>query len=327
MLFNWSEAKSGKVDGIIAWIKDEKPDWLNWEKAELVDSGINFVAIGDNERRVTVELSQHTPDAPQGVLAVSLTVPVNRENSVHTRNYSYNVACKLIVRGKQTIIHQDSDALAQSLLHEVMKKRRRLTLRGFVDRFKNRGLFDIFPCWLCSPETVSAIMPLQPNLFDLVIFDEASQCPFEKAVPSIHRSKSVVVAGDDKQLPPFDLFRTYYSEDEEESEDSSFVQSESLLHAASSMYPMKPLLWHYRSKFDALIRFSNAAFYNNNLRTISYNEKDIKPIEWIKTKGTWEARANKVEAKKVVAIVKEILSKPNHPSIGIVTFNTEQKTS
>jgi len=325
MLFNWSEAKSGKVDGIIAWIKDEKHDWLDWNKAALVDSGWNYVAIGDDERKVTVELVQSRSTPSHGELIVSLAVPVNRENSFHLRNYSYHVSCKLIERGKQTIIHQNSDALAQSLLHEVMKKRRRLTLRGFVDRFKNRGLFDIFPCWLCSPETISAIMPLQSNLFDLVIFDEASQCPFEKAVPAIYRSKSVIVAGDDKQLPPFDLFRTYYSEDEDESEDSSFVQSESLLHAASSMYTMKPLLWHYRSKFDALIRFSNAAFYNNNLRTISYNEKNVKPIEWVKTKGTWEGRANKTEAKKVVAIIKDIMSRPNHSSMGVVTFNTEQK--
>ena len=325
MLFNWSEAQSGKIDGLVAWVKDEKNDWLDWEKVTLVDSGYNQVSIGDDERKVTVQLDDRDSSSGHGHLTVSLSVPVNRQNAYHLRNYSYQLTCRLVQRGKQVIIHQESDSLAQSLLHEVMKKRRRLTLRGFVDRFKTRGLFDIFPCWLCSPETVSAIMPMQSDLFDLVIFDEASQCPFEKAVPAIYRSKSVVVAGDDKQLPPFDLFKTYYSEDDDESEDSGFVQSESLLHAASSMYPMKPLLWHYRSKFDALIRFSNAAFYNNNLRTISYNEKNAKPIEWIKTKGTWEGRANKTEAKKVVSIIKDILSKASHPSIGVVTFNTEQK--
>ncbi|TGV14281.1 DNA helicase, partial [Mesorhizobium sp. M00.F.Ca.ET.186.01.1.1] len=89
----------------------------------------------------------------------------------------------------------------QKLKHEANKKRRLAPLRHIVSHFYD-DLLKLVPCWLCTPESVSAIFPLNQDMFDLVIFDEASQCPVENAIPSIYRGKQIVVAGDEKQLPP-----------------------------------------------------------------------------------------------------------------------------
>ncbi|WP_442598625.1 AAA domain-containing protein [Neobacillus sp. D3-1R] len=72
--------------------------------------------------------------------------------------------------------------------------------------FADDGLVDILPVWLASPEMVSAIFPLVEDLFDPVIFDEASQLTVEVGIPSVFRAKQIVVAGDEKQLPPFNMF-------------------------------------------------------------------------------------------------------------------------
>jgi very-short-patch-repair endonuclease len=325
-LFCLDDALKGDEKEIIDWLKDDQlsQGWLDWENTHISKHPEDQeIILGDgSDKTVSLMLLGDIQTKDDVTLNLSFTVPVHRRESEHDRSYEYAIICRIKrIDGK---IYLCAERQQGTLLHEVMKKRRRLTLRNFVERYTHKGLFELLPCWLCSPETVSAILPLERGFFDLVVFDESSQCPLEKAIPAIYRGESVLVAGDEKQLPPFDLFRIYYSEDEED-EDSELIQSESLLHAAAALYPQRQLLWHYRSDYDALIRFSNAAFYDNTLHTISYNESNITPFRWIKVNGVWERRQNRAEAEKIVAIVKEIIAKPHHPSIGIVTFNSEQK--
>ena len=78
-------------------------------------------------------------------------------------------------------------------------------------------VFNLLPCWMASPESVSAIFPME-QMFDLVIFDEASQCFAERGIAAMYRGKQVVVTGDDKQLAPFDLYKVRWDEDEGEDE-------------------------------------------------------------------------------------------------------------
>ena len=84
-------------------------------------------------------------------------------------------------------------------------------------------------------------------------------------------------------------------------------------------------MWHYRSRHESLIRFSNAAFYHNRLQTMPNSQRDTIAFEWVSVKGTWEKRRNAAEADKVVGLVEQIIGKPEHPSIGIITFNSEQR--
>ncbi|MFH1751235.1 MAG: AAA domain-containing protein [Candidatus Micrarchaeota archaeon] len=208
------------------------------------------------------------------------------------------------------------------------------SIRKFLREFQERGALDIFPVWLASPETVSSIFPLKQGLFDTVIFDEASQCPLEHAIPSLFRGKSVLVAGDEKQLPPFDLFESYLDPEEGDEDDSKSASElrevmgiKSFLQLSKRRYPELLLNWHYRSRREELISFSNFAFYGGKIHTIASAEHPSKSpaIEWIKVDGVWEKRRNRIEAERIVEIVAKEIAKSNPPSIGIVTFNSSQR--
>ncbi len=209
------------------------------------------------------------------------------------------------------------------------------SLRKFLREFNEKGVFDAFPCWLASPETVSAIFPLRKGLFDIVIYDEASQCPLEDAIPSLFRSKSVLVAGDEKQLPPFDLFESYLDPESIAEDDDSLEISEireamgvkSLLQLAKRRYPELLLNWHYRSRREELISFSNFAFYSGKIHSVASAESAYRSpaIEWVRVDGKWEKRRNHAEAEKIVELISRFISKPHPPSIGIVTFNSSQR--
>ena len=215
---------------------------------------------------------------------------------------------------------------------QAEKKRLLWPIRKYIVEFSEM-LLTLFPCWLLSPETVSDIFPLKQDMFDMIIFDEASQIFVETAIPTIYRGKSVVIAGDDKQLQPTSMFMTKYDDYDEEAatiENVAAFEEESLLDLAKVNFDAVHLNYHYRSRFEELINFSNYAFYNGNLN-ISPNIKHTKamkrpPIERIKVDGLWEDRKNHIEASRVVELVAEILkTRKKEETIGIITFNITQK--
>lgn len=215
---------------------------------------------------------------------------------------------------------------------QAEKKRLLWPIRKYIVEFSEM-LLTLFPCWLLSPETVSDIFPLKQNMFDVIIFDEASQIFVESAIPTIYRGKTVVIAGDDKQLQPTSMFNTKYDDyDEEETTIANVAafEEESLLDLAKVNFDSAHLNYHYRSRFEELINFSNYAFYNANLN-ISPNIKHTKamdrpPIERIKVDGIWEGRKNHIEASRVVELVADLLqTRKKEETIGVITFNITQK--
>lgn len=216
----------------------------------------------------------------------------------------------------------------KDIKHQTGKKRQVWPLRKLVNQYADNGLMEVAPVWLASPEIVSSIFPLTEELFDLVIFDEASQCTVENGLPSIYRAKQVIVAGDEMQLPPSNMFMSTIESDED-GEDFSSNDSPSLLNLAKRRFDEKTLQWHYRSKYEELINYSNHAFYNGAIQ-ISPNVQPYKEppaIQWIKVdNGRWIDRANEVEALKVVEVLKELLVAKQNKSVGIITFNSTQQT-
>lgn len=213
----------------------------------------------------------------------------------------------------------------RELKHQVGKKRQIWPLRKLVNEFAGDGLVEILPVWLASPEMVSAIFPLVEGLFDLVIFDEASQLTVEGGIPAVYRAKQVVVAGDEKQLPPFNMFQSSYVSDEDE-EQFELDESQSLLNLAKRRFREKILQWHYRSQYEELINFSNHAFYHGHVQ-IAPNVTPFKEppaIRWKKVDGRWINQCNEVEAIQVVDILKELLVTKPGKTIGIITFNAKQ---
>lgn len=147
----------------------------------------------------------------------------------------------------------------------------------------------------------------------------------EGGIPAVYRAKQVVVAGDEKQLPPFNMFQSSYVSDEDE-EQFELDESQSLLNLAKRRFREKILQWHYRSQYEELINFSNHAFYHGHVQ-IAPNVTPFKEppaIRWKKVDGRWINQCNEVEAIQVVDILKELLVTKPGKTIGIITFNAKQ---
>lgn len=217
----------------------------------------------------------------------------------------------------------------RDLKHQISKKRQIWPLRRVVSTFE-KELFNLVPCWLASPETVSAVFPLENRpTFDLVIFDEASQCFAEKGIPAMYRGQQVLIAGDSQQLSPNDLYQARWEEDETENvEEAVALEADSLLELAGGYLQSLQLKAHYRSKSLDLIDFSNHYFYADRLRLLPdyYDVNDAEPaIKYIKVEGKWQQQCNTEEARKVAGLVKQLSEEEPDKTIGIITFNAKQQ--
>ncbi len=198
-----------------------------------------------------------------------------------------------------------------------------------------RKLFDsipallprIAPCALMSPISVAQYFEAGGPKFDLVIFDEASQLPTCEAIGAIARGSSVIVVGDPKQMPPTSFFATANVDEENlEKEDLESILDDCL---ALSM-PSKYLLWHYRSKHESLIAFSNAKYYENSLLTFPSTDDLATKVTAVHVPGFYDkgkTRQNRAEAEAIVAEIIRRLSDPKlaKRSIGVVTFSVVQQ--
>ncbi|QDK83599.1 DUF4011 domain-containing protein [Spirosoma sp. KCTC 42546] len=215
----------------------------------------------------------------------------------------------------------------RDLLHQTTKKRNVWPVRKLMESFADE-VFKLVPCWLASPESVSAMFPLTEGLFDLVIFDEASQCFAENGVPAVMRGKQVVVTGDNQQLRPSDLYRTRLDESELDEEIPVALEVESLLELAAQQLPQVSLTEHYRSHSLDLITFSNEHFYQNRLSLLPHFDeinRQEPAIRYLNVKGTWQQNTNPTEAEAVLQLVDQLVTELPGRSVGIVTFNFPQQ--
>ncbi|MFA6564883.1 MAG: AAA domain-containing protein [Verrucomicrobiia bacterium] len=221
----------------------------------------------------------------------------------------------------------------ENLIRECRKQRNVTPMRTLVRRTAQQGLLDVVPVWLMSPETTAILFPRQP-VFDLLIVDEASQCTVESGLPVLTRARRAVVAGDDKQMPPSSFFKAASTLEVESADNTTAdvatdaFESESLLVLARSGGAGSPLRWHYRALFEELIAFSNHSMYGGSLLTIpATRSRSAAPaLRWVRIEnGVWDEGSNEPEAKRVVDLLGELLSRPKPPSVGVVTFNLQQR--
>ena len=194
----------------------------------------------------------------------------------------------------------------------------------------------IKPCMLMSPISVSTFLKPGSITFDLVVFDEASQLPTQEAIPSILRAKQVVIAGDENQLPPTSFFLASSIFEEDYDDDLEELEPlESLLNNCVAAYPpifsQKKIIWHYRSKDERLIKFSNHFFYNNSLITFpsTTTSDEGRGVHLVYVKdGVWDrgrSKTNRIEAQKVAEFVIEYFKKYPGRSLGVVAMSASQK--
>ncbi len=203
---------------------------------------------------------------------------------------------------------------------------RGMSLRKLFDSIPHL-LRRLSPCMLMSPLSVAQYLDPSQPLFDLVIFDEASQMPTCEAVGAIARGKNLIVVGDPKQLPPTTFFTTtHFDEDNYEREDLDSLLDDCL---ALSM-PQLHLLWHYRSRHESLIAFSNRQYYDNHLFTFPSPTSPVSRVTLVPVDGIYDrgrTKQNRAEAEAVVSEVVRRLRTPAYDgqSIGIVTFSSVQQ--
>lgn len=220
------------------------------------------------------------------------------------------------------------------LKREASKQRKIMPLRKLFSSIPEL-ILTLKPCLMMSPLSVSMFLECEDYKFDLVIFDEASQVCTEDAIGAIYRGKQVIIAGDKEQLPPTNFFSTSLSDgdfDNEEEENIDDSDSyESVLDEALSVLSERTLLWHYRSRHEHLIAFSNFKIYGGSLVTFPSNVDKVKDngVEYIYVKdGVYEKggkRCNIVEAKKVAEMVFEHIKNFPNRSLGVVTFSQAQQ--
>jgi very-short-patch-repair endonuclease len=173
--------------------------------------------------------------------------------------------------------HRDQSLLVERQAKLRPRSRKHLPIREFFGQAPD-VLRALKPCWAMSPLVVSQTLPAQRDLFDVVIFDEASQVTPADAIPAILRGRQLVIAGDSRQLPPTSFFVSARDEDEDEDEeipvDAGTQGYESILDALAGLVPEQMLTWHYRSRDERLIAFSNAHIYNRALTTFPGADSD-----------------------------------------------------
>ena len=217
------------------------------------------------------------------------------------------------------------------IVREAQKRSRHMSIRQLLEKAGSVAQ-QLKPCFMMSPLSVSQYLP--PDLeFDVVIFDEASQVRPSDAINCVYRSKQLIIAGDEKQLPPTTFFQTIGAVDEGEVYDEDGTEDfESVLDLAKASGSMRsvPLLWHYRSQHESLITYSNYSFYNPQLFTFpsAAQEADDLGIEVFMVDGVYRrgsSRDNPVEAAKVVERV--LFHIRRHPTLtlGVVTFSSAQE--
>lgn len=236
---------------------------------------------------------------------------------------------------------QDSDAHGDEEL-AMLKRRianhgRGISIRHIIDQMPTL-LPRLCPCMLMSPLSVAQYLDMEADKFDLVIFDEASQIPTSEAVGTIARGKAVIVVGDPKQMPPTSFFNANTTTDEE----ADFDDLDSILDDCISLsITSQQLQWHYRSRHESLITFSNTHFYDGKLITFPSVDDQQSRVSFHEVEGYYDygkSRCNRAEAR---AIVDEVtrrlrdamsrcstadLTEPNSMSIGIVAFSKVQST-
>ncbi|MCY2966317.1 MAG: AAA domain-containing protein, partial [Planctomycetota bacterium] len=251
----------------------------------------------------------------------------------------------------------------RGLEHEFGKTMRFKAIRELIEGETGPLIRDLKPVWLMSPLSVSDTLPLDPGFVDVVIFDEASQIPLEEAIPTLFRGRQVIVVGDEKQLPPTDFFSSRspdeadetFSETAPESDGSAEPEpatidlaDDSFLRFAARNLPSTMLEWHYRSRSESLIAFSNQAFYNGRLLTVpdplplsggstpadrlATGSQGVelllsRPVSFhFLQQGVYEKRRNRQEAETIARLVAGLLERSPELTIGVIAFSEAQQS-
>ncbi len=214
---------------------------------------------------------------------------------------------------------------ARVIRKQAALRRGHLPLRRLLDQASD-VLFALKPCWAMSPLMVSQVLP-PTALFDVVIFDEASQIVPADAIPAVMRGHQIVVAGDDRQLPPTNFFRQVGEPDDDAAEDDESLVSfgagfESVLDALRPLLPTAPLAWHYRSRDERLVAFSNSRIYGGALTTFPgvFRQDCLRHVVVAQGPEPGQEVSVNAEVTKVIELILEHARGRPEESLGVIAL-------
>ena len=198
-----------------------------------------------------------------------------------------------------------------------------------------RQLFEQIPelmaglcgCMMMNPVSVAQFLPESLDDFDVVIFDEASQLLTSRAVGALSRARAAIVVGDPNQMPP----TTFFAAVATEVDDPDLEDLESVLDDCMAVgMPSRSLKWHYRSRHESLIAFSNRAFYEGRLATFPSADARTPHVRTVRVDGVFERSGRRVNQAEARAVLDELVRRAHDPrlsqrSVGVVTFNLAQQ--
>lgn len=309
------------------------------ERALDVLAGVDWDALRDQAIHTGTELRRANADAV-----------VERTRNAFLAKVRLSSAPADSLNKEQKKQKKEYAAGRKELEHEFGKVTRYRSIRELAAGNPGVVVRDLKPVWLMSPLSVADTLPLEAS-FDIVIFDEASQIPLEDAVPAACRGAQVIVVGDQMQLPPTDFFSSSRSASEEadEPEQSGYeLDAHSLLSHAERALPSTMLGWHYRSRDEALITFSNRVFYDGRLLTVpsvartatfppivARSVKDgergasallERAISYHRVEDSpYEQRRNTGEARYIAELLRGLLRQNTGKTLGVVAFSEAQQ--
>ncbi|MCM1096875.1 MAG: AAA domain-containing protein [Ruminococcus flavefaciens] len=214
------------------------------------------------------------------------------------------------------------------LLREGEKKRKQKSIRSLLAE-TGELVQRIKPCFLMSPLSVSTFLTSGSIRFDVVVFDEASQIFPQDAIGAIYRARQLIVVGDSRQMPPSNFFNATIEAEDNDEETGDVTDFESVLDLCSTSMQQLRLRWHYRSRYEQLIVFSNKNFYDNDLVTFPSSRADTVGIgvDYYHVEGIFDRKShtNQKEAEYIVDLIYQNIKNYPNRSLGVVAFSVAQQ--
>jgi very-short-patch-repair endonuclease len=322
--------------------------WCQWRKAchGALDIGLKPLVLALEQGRITPEQTEHVFQRGYyqwWVESVVHAEPVLRnffsagfEDKIrqfretderYTKLTRDEIHARLSARVPIAGAKANDDSEMGILNRQLTKKRSHMSIRALVQKIPNL-LPRLKPCLLMSPMSIAQYMDAGHTPFDLVVFDEASQIPVWDAVGAIARGRQAIIVGDPKQLPPTNFFQR--EDDETETDEETVEDAESILdECRAASLPQLYLRWHYRSRNESLIAFSNHQYYDNSLLTFPSPQLE-QAVSFRHVLGVYDkskSRTNRIEADALVSEMVRRLLDPvlSSVSIGVVTFSQAQR--